>query len=47
MLLRIPGVLTPDEVARLRARIDAEPWIDGNATAGHQSAKAKVNLQLD
>jgi PKHD-type hydroxylase len=47
MLLRIPGVLPPDEVARIRARIDAERWIDGNATSGHQSAHAKANLQLD
>jgi PKHD-type hydroxylase len=46
MLLRIPGVLSPDEVARLRARIDAAPWVDGNVTSGHQSAKAKHNLQL-
>ncbi|MEO8487789.1 MAG: Fe2+-dependent dioxygenase [Betaproteobacteria bacterium] len=46
MLLRIPGVLSQDEVARLRARIDAAAWVDGNATSGHQSAKAKHNLQL-
>jgi PKHD-type hydroxylase len=46
MLLRIPGVLTRDEVARLRARIDAASWVDGNDTSGHQSAKAKVNEQL-
>jgi len=46
MLLRIPAVLTKDEVVRLRARIDAGRWVDGNATSGHQSAKAKVNLQL-
>jgi PKHD-type hydroxylase len=46
MLLRIPGVLGADEVKRVRARIDAAPWVDGNVTSGHQSAKAKVNLQL-
>ena len=46
MLLHIPGVFTKDEVATLRARLDAGPWADGNATSGHQSATAKVNRQL-
>jgi len=46
MLLRIPGVFTKDEVAELRAVLDAGPWADGNATSGHQSARAKQNLQL-
>ncbi|MFJ6025106.1 Fe2+-dependent dioxygenase [Brevundimonas sp. NPDC092305] len=46
MLLHIPGVFTRDEVASLRARLDAGPWADGNATSGHQSATAKVNRQL-
>ena len=46
MLLQIPDVLTPDEVAIARQRLDAAAWIDGRVTAGHQSAKAKDNLQL-
>jgi PKHD-type hydroxylase len=46
MLLRIPGILSPDELQRVRARIDAAAWVDGNVTSGHQSARAKVNLQL-
>ena len=46
MLLHIPGVFTKDEVATLRARLDAGPWADGNVTSGHQSATAKVNRQL-
>lgn len=46
MLLRIPAVLSADEVRRLRARIDAATWVDGNVTSGHQSARAKANLQL-
>lgn len=46
MLLRIPGILAPEEVHRLRERIDAAAWVDGNVTSGHQSARAKVNLQL-
>jgi len=46
MLLQIPQVLSPDQVAQLRARIDAAAWIDGNATSGYQSAQAKRNEQL-
>ena len=46
MLLHILGVFTKDEVATLRARLDAGPWTDGNVTSGHQSATAKVNRQL-
>ena len=46
MLLHIPEVFTKDEVRTLRARLDAGPWADGNATSGHQSATAKVNRQL-
>lgn len=46
MLLQIPDVLTPDEVAGAKRRLDAASWIDGRVTAGHQSARAKDNLQL-
>lgn len=46
MMLHVPGVLSKAEVAALRARIDAAPWEDGNATSGAQSALAKRNLQL-
>ena len=46
MLIRIPGVLPPEQVARLRKRMEAARWVDGNATSGHQSAQAKHNEQL-
>jgi PKHD-type hydroxylase len=46
MLLQIPAVFTPDEVATLRSRLDAGPWADGNVTSGHQAATAKRNRQL-
>jgi PKHD-type hydroxylase len=46
MLLQIPDVLTPDLVASARQRLEAASWIDGRVTAGHQSARAKDNLQL-
>jgi PKHD-type hydroxylase len=46
MLLQIPQVLSSEQAAQLRARIDAARWVDGNATAGHQSAQVKRNEQL-
>lgn len=46
MLLHIPEVFSKEEVLRLRAILDAGPWADGNATSGHQSARAKSNSQL-
>jgi PKHD-type hydroxylase len=46
MLLQVPDVLTPEEVARARRLLDDAPWIDGRVTAGPQSARAKQNLQL-
>lgn len=46
MLLHVPGVLNADELAKVRALIDAGEWEDGNATSGAQSALAKSNQQL-
>ena len=46
MLLQIPKVLTADQVAQFRVRMDSATWIDGNVTSGHQSAQAKKNEQL-
>ena len=46
MLIAIPDVLTREELAQVRATIDAAEWIDGNATSGAQSALAKHNRQL-
>lgn len=46
MLVRIPQVLTPTEVAYCRERLEAAAWVDGKVTAGQQSAKAKFNLQV-
>ncbi len=46
MLVQIPDVLTPEEVAKARQILDATDWVDGRVTAGHQSAKAKDNMQL-
>ena len=46
MLLQIPQVLTLDQVAQFRARMESAAWVDGNVTSGHQSAQAKYNEQL-
>ena len=46
MLLQVPQVLTPDQVAHCRDRLAAAAWADGRITAGHQSGKAKDNAQL-
>ncbi len=46
MLIQIPDVLTPEQVAHGRKLLDEADWIDGKVTAGHQSAKAKDNMQL-
>ena len=46
MLLDIPNVLTADQVAATRQTLDQAEWVDGRVTAGHQSSRAKRNLQL-
>ncbi len=46
MLLHIPGVLTPDNVARYRQALAEAPWADGRATVGAQGAQVKRNEQL-
>jgi PKHD-type hydroxylase len=46
MLIRIPDLLTAQEVAHCRAVLDAGAWVDGRITAGEQSGVAKHNLQL-
>lgn len=46
MLLCLPGVLSKQQVAECRRVAQDAEWIDGNATAGQQSALAKHNMQL-
>jgi len=49
MLLRIPGVLTADQVRSANERLAGagSAWVDGRVTAGHQGAQVKHNLQID
>ncbi|MFC4527830.1 Fe2+-dependent dioxygenase [Dyella halodurans] len=48
MLVVIPGVLDGEQLKLFRQRLDSAeaPWVDGRATAGHQGAQVKRNLQL-
>ena len=46
MLLRIPALLTRDEVRACRQALEQAEWQDGRATAGHLAAGVKANLQL-
>jgi len=46
MLLHIPNVLAPEEVAQIRQRLDAADWTDGRETVGSQGAQVKHNEQL-
>jgi PKHD-type hydroxylase len=46
MLIQIPQVLSTEQVAQFRRELDAAEWVDGRVTAGHQSARAKDNMQL-
>jgi PKHD-type hydroxylase len=46
MLLHVPQVLTAEQVAHCRARLEQADWADGRITAGYQSAQAKDNSQL-
>lgn len=46
MIVHIPEVLDQEQVAQCREAMARAAWIDGRATAGHQSAQVKDNLQL-
>lgn len=46
MLIRIPALLSKDQVAQFRRTLESVAWVDGKVTAGAQSAKAKRNLQV-
>jgi PKHD-type hydroxylase len=46
MVIAIPGVLGPGELAQCRSLMNRAPWVDGNVTSGHQSALAKRNSQI-
>ena len=46
MLIHVPKVLTPEQVAECRRLLDTAEWTDGKATVGEQGALVKKNRQL-
>ena len=46
MMVHIPKVLAPEQVARCSDVMVKAEWVDGRVTAGHQSQRVKNNLQL-
>lgn len=46
MIVHVPAVLAATQIAAFRSELDRAEWVDGRVTAGHQSAKAKHNMQL-
>ncbi|MEI9888063.1 MAG: Fe2+-dependent dioxygenase [Rhizomicrobium sp.] len=46
MMVRVPSLLSAEEVARCREVLGKADWVDGKVTAGEQSAGAKKNLQV-
>jgi PKHD-type hydroxylase len=46
MLLHIPKVLDAGQVAQCRDALALAEWVNGRATAGHQSERVKHNMQV-
>jgi PKHD-type hydroxylase len=46
MMLHVPGVLSGEQVGRMRQRLRDTDWIDGRASVGPQGAQVKRNRQL-
>jgi PKHD-type hydroxylase len=46
MVLTIPGLLSAAQVAEFRQALGSVEWIDGKATAGYLSSRAKNNEQV-
>jgi PKHD-type hydroxylase len=46
MMLHVPNVLSPTQVAEMRAAIATADWTDGRETVGEQGARVKLNRQL-
>jgi len=46
MLVAIPNVLSPEQLAEARKLLEAADWVDGKVSAGHQGARVKDNMQL-
>lgn len=47
MLLHLPDLLTPQEVAQAQQLLKEAPWVDGRKGTGEQAKQVKNNEQLD
>jgi PKHD-type hydroxylase len=47
MLLTVPAVLKPDEVALARSWLEGAPFVDGKLSAGLAARRVKANEELD
>jgi PKHD-type hydroxylase len=46
MLLRLPDILSAEQVATCRTELAGAEWVDGRVTAGHQATHVKRNAQV-
>ena len=46
MILNIPDILKPDQLAQARGLLEKAEWIDGKASAGAQAAQVKNNQEI-
>jgi PKHD-type hydroxylase len=46
MMIHVPKVLSPEQVAECRSLLETAEWSDGKATVGEQGAQVKRNRQL-
>lgn len=46
MILKIPSLLSSDDLRFIREKLAAAAWQDGRTTAGHQAVQVKQNEQL-
>src|SRR5258708_13247219 len=46
MVLTIPGLLSAAQIADFRQALGSVEWVDGKATAGYLSSRAKNNEQV-
>lgn len=46
MLIRIPQILTPEQIQDCRQALTSAPWQEGKKTAGYLAQGVKSNLQL-
>jgi len=46
MLLTLPNILSPEQVAAARERLLAAEWTDGRVTAGYMAQEVKRNAQI-